>query len=81
LKIISATAAKSGSQYAIGHEILDRAPRTAHRAPRSAIVITRTAYNVHGSSIQTADMLKKYILPALPCGKGKKTPGIKQGFS
>jgi hypothetical protein len=74
LKIISATAAKSGSQYAIGHEILDR-------APRSAIVITRTAYNVHGSSIQTADMLKKYILPALPCGKGKKTPGIKQGFS
>jgi CubicO group peptidase (beta-lactamase class C family) len=33
----------------------------------AAVVITRTAYNVHGSSLQTADMLKKYILPALPC--------------
>jgi CubicO group peptidase (beta-lactamase class C family) len=33
----------------------------------AAVVITRTAYNVHGSSVQTADMLKKYILPALPC--------------
>jgi CubicO group peptidase (beta-lactamase class C family) len=43
------------------------------RELRSAVVITRTAYNVHGSSIQTADMLKKYILPALPCGKGKET--------
>jgi CubicO group peptidase (beta-lactamase class C family) len=36
---------------------------------RAAIVITRTAFNVHGSSLQTADMLKKYILPALPCAK------------
>jgi CubicO group peptidase (beta-lactamase class C family) len=33
----------------------------------AAIVITRTAFNVHGSSLQTADMLKKYILPSLPC--------------
>ena len=33
----------------------------------AAIVITRTAFNVHGSSLQTEDMLKKYILPALPC--------------
>jgi CubicO group peptidase (beta-lactamase class C family) len=39
------------------------------RELRAAIVITRTAYNVHGSSLQTADMLKKYILPALPCAK------------
>jgi CubicO group peptidase (beta-lactamase class C family) len=36
---------------------------------RAAIVITRTAFNVHGTSLQTADMLKKYILPALPCAK------------
>jgi CubicO group peptidase (beta-lactamase class C family) len=35
----------------------------------AAIVITRAAYNVHGSSAQTADMLKKYILPALPCAR------------
>jgi CubicO group peptidase (beta-lactamase class C family) len=34
---------------------------------RSAIVITRTAYNVRGSSTQSSDMLKKYILPALHC--------------
>jgi hypothetical protein len=33
----------------------------------AAIVITRTAFTVHGSSLQTEDMLKKYILPALPC--------------
>ncbi|MDP9008742.1 MAG: beta-lactamase family protein [Pseudomonadota bacterium] len=35
----------------------------------AAIVVTRTAFNVHGSSVQTADMLNKYILPALPCAK------------
>jgi CubicO group peptidase (beta-lactamase class C family) len=35
----------------------------------AAIVITRTAFNVRGMSLQTADMLKKYILPALPCAK------------
>jgi CubicO group peptidase (beta-lactamase class C family) len=35
----------------------------------AAIVITRTAFNVHGSSLQTADMLKKYILPSLPCAQ------------
>jgi CubicO group peptidase (beta-lactamase class C family) len=35
----------------------------------AAIVITRTAYNVRGSSAQTADMLKKYLLPALPCAR------------
>lgn len=32
-----------------------------------AIVITRTAFNVRGTSVQTAEMLKKYILPSLPC--------------
>lgn len=36
---------------------------------RAAVVITRTAFNVRGSSLQTADMLNKYILPALPCAK------------
>jgi CubicO group peptidase (beta-lactamase class C family) len=36
---------------------------------RAAVVITRTAYNVRGSSNQTSDMLKKFILPALSCGK------------
>jgi CubicO group peptidase (beta-lactamase class C family) len=36
---------------------------------RAVVVITRTAYNVRGTSAQTADMLKKYILPALPCAK------------
>jgi CubicO group peptidase (beta-lactamase class C family) len=35
----------------------------------AAIVITRTAFNVRGTSLQTADMLKKYILPSLPCAQ------------
>jgi CubicO group peptidase (beta-lactamase class C family) len=39
------------------------------RELNSAVVITRTAYNTRGSSLQTADMLKKYILPALPCAR------------
>jgi CubicO group peptidase (beta-lactamase class C family) len=39
----------------------------ALRDLEAAVVITRTAFNVHGSSAQTADMLKKYILPSLPC--------------
>ena len=33
----------------------------------AVIVITRTAFNVRGTSVQTADMLKKYILRSLPC--------------
>jgi hypothetical protein len=33
----------------------------------AAIVITRTAFNVRGTSVQTTEMLKKYILPSLPC--------------
>lgn len=39
------------------------------RELNAAVVVTRTAYNVRGTSAQTADMLKKYILPALPCAK------------
>jgi CubicO group peptidase (beta-lactamase class C family) len=35
---------------------------------RTAVVVTRTAYKLRGTSIQTADMLEKYILAALPCG-------------
>jgi CubicO group peptidase (beta-lactamase class C family) len=34
---------------------------------RSAVVITREAYNVRGSSNQTSEMLEKFILPALSC--------------
>ncbi len=41
----------------------------ALRNLEAAVVITRTAFNVHGSSAQTADMLKKYILPSLPCAQ------------
>ena len=36
---------------------------------RAAVVVTRTAFNVRGTSRQTAEMLEKYILPALPCAK------------
>jgi CubicO group peptidase (beta-lactamase class C family) len=41
----------------------------ALRDLEAAVVITRTAFNVHGSSAQTADMLKTYILPSLPCAQ------------
>jgi CubicO group peptidase (beta-lactamase class C family) len=34
---------------------------------RTAVVVTRTAYKLRGTSNQTAEMLEKYILPALPC--------------
>jgi hypothetical protein len=34
---------------------------------RTAVVVTRTAYKLRGTSIQTKDMLEKYILTALPC--------------
>jgi CubicO group peptidase (beta-lactamase class C family) len=34
---------------------------------RAAVVITRTNYNVRGTSQQTADLLEKYVLPSLPC--------------
>lgn len=34
---------------------------------RVAIVVTRTAYNVRGTSHQTVDLIEKYVLPKLPC--------------
>lgn len=33
----------------------------------TAVVVTRTAYKLRGTSLQTVDMLEKYILAALPC--------------
>lgn len=36
---------------------------------RTAVVVTRTAYKLRGTSLQTVDMLEKYILAALPCAK------------
>jgi CubicO group peptidase (beta-lactamase class C family) len=38
---------------------------------RTAIVITRTNFNVLGTSLQTADLLEKYVLPSLPCAPEK----------
>ena len=43
------------------------------RDMRTAIVVTRQAYNVHGSSFQTVDLLEKYVLPALPCTAANKS--------
>jgi CubicO group peptidase (beta-lactamase class C family) len=37
------------------------------RELRTAVVVTRMAYKLQSTSIQTAEMLEKYILPALPC--------------
>ena len=34
----------------------------------AAIVVTRTAYNVRGTSYQTVDLIEKYVLPSLTCG-------------
>jgi hypothetical protein len=36
---------------------------------RAAVVVTRMAYKLRGTSIQTVEMLEKYILAALPCAK------------
>ena len=33
----------------------------------AAIVVTRTAYNVRGTSYQTVDLIEKYVLPTLTC--------------
>ena len=41
-----------------------------HQATAGVIDADRMA-DVPGSPLQTTDMLKKYILPALPCGIGK----------
>jgi CubicO group peptidase (beta-lactamase class C family) len=38
---------------------------------RAAIVVTRTNFNVHGTSAQTVDLIEKYLLPSLPCGSAK----------
>ena len=38
------------------------------RDMRTAIVVTRQAYNIHGSSLQTQDLLERYALASLPCG-------------
>lgn len=40
------------------------------RELRAAIVVTRTNYNVRGTSLQTADLLQKYVLPSLACAHG-----------
>ena len=37
------------------------------RALHAAVVVTRTNYNVRGTSLQTQDLLEKYVLPTLPC--------------
>lgn len=37
----------------------------------AAVVITRAAFNVHGASAQTSDMIKKYLLPSLPCAQNR----------
>jgi len=34
---------------------------------RAAVVVTRTNYNVRGTSLQTTELLEKYVLPSLPC--------------
>jgi CubicO group peptidase (beta-lactamase class C family) len=34
---------------------------------RTAVVVTRMAYQLRGASLQTVEMLEKYILAALPC--------------
>jgi CubicO group peptidase (beta-lactamase class C family) len=36
---------------------------------RAAIVVTRTNFNVRGTSLQTVDLLEKYVLPSLPCAR------------
>jgi CubicO group peptidase (beta-lactamase class C family) len=36
----------------------------------AAVVVTRTNFNVRGTSLQTVDLLEKYVLPALPCRAG-----------
>ncbi|HTT03310.1 MAG TPA: serine hydrolase [Steroidobacteraceae bacterium] len=37
------------------------------RALRTAVVVTRTAYNTRGMHQQTAALLQEHVLPALPC--------------
>jgi CubicO group peptidase (beta-lactamase class C family) len=35
----------------------------------AAVVVTRTNFNVRGTSLQTVDLLEKYVLPSLPCAR------------
>ena len=35
----------------------------------AVVVVTRSAYKVRGAAAQTGEMLEKYILASLPCGK------------
>ena len=37
------------------------------RSLHAAIVVTRAAYNVRGTSYQTVDLIEKYVLPSLTC--------------
>ena len=39
------------------------------REMRAAVVVTRMNYNVPGMSLQTTELLEKYVLPSLPCVK------------
>jgi CubicO group peptidase (beta-lactamase class C family) len=41
------------------------------RAQHAAIVVTRTNYNVRGTSLQTQDMIEKYLLPMVACPAAK----------
>jgi CubicO group peptidase (beta-lactamase class C family) len=36
---------------------------------KAAVVVTRTNFNVRGTSFQTVDLLEKYVLPSLPCAR------------
>jgi CubicO group peptidase (beta-lactamase class C family) len=38
------------------------------RPLHTAIVVTRANYNVAGTSLQTVDLIEKYVLPSLTCG-------------
>ena len=38
------------------------------RELRTAIVLTRTNYNVSGTARQSVDLLEKYVLPRFVCG-------------
>lgn len=41
------------------------------RPLHTAVVVTRTNYNVAGSSLRTVDLIEKYVLPSLRCGASK----------
>jgi CubicO group peptidase (beta-lactamase class C family) len=45
------------------------------REQRTAIVLTRTNYNVTGTSRQSVELLEKYVLPGFVCGARPFSPG------